>query len=341
MKAISKIAVVLLVACFAACGKKDNTQITSEVNVIEHAPKVKTEKVYLRSVNQNYDFTATVEPVVKNNINPTAPGRIRKIYVEVGDRVTVGQHLAQMDAVNLNNLETQIDNYKRMHNRVSELFEVGGASQQELDNAKLQLTIAETNLKNIQENTSLKSPITGIISARYYDNGDMYNGQQPILTVMQINPVILRINVSEMFFSKVKVGMPVEIKLDVYENESFEGKVSLVYPTIDERTRTFGVEVKLNNTQTKVRPGMFARVNINFGVIDRVVVSDRAIVKQSGSGARFVYLVEDGIVSFKQVVLGRRLDAEYELVSGVKNGDEIVISGQSKLSDGMAVEVIQ
>ncbi len=341
MKTISKIAVVLLVACFAACGKKDNTQITSEVNVIEHAPKVKTEKVYLRSVNQNYEFTATVEPVVKNNINPTAPGRIRKIYVEVGDRVTVGQHLAQMDAVNLNNLETQIDNYKRMHNRVSELFEVGGASQQELDNAKLQLTIAETNLKNIQENTSLKSPITGIISARNYDNGDMYNGQQPILTVMQINPVILRINVSEMFFSKVKVGMPVEIKLDVYENESFEGKVSLVYPTIDERTRTFGVEVKLNNTQTKVRPGMFARVNINFGVIDRVVVSDRAIVKQAGSGARFVYLVEDGIVSFKQVVLGRRLDAEYELVSGVKNGDEIVISGQSKLSDGMAVEVIQ
>ncbi len=341
MKAISKIAVVLLVACFAACGKKDNTQITSEVNVIEHAPKVKTEKVYLRSVNQNYEFTATVEPVVKNNINPTAPGRIRKIYVEVGDRVTVGQHLAQMDAVNLNNLETQIDNYKRMYNRVSELFEVGGASQQELDNAKLQLTIAETNLKNIQENTSLKSPITGIISARNYDNGDMYNGQQPILTVMQINPVILRINVSEMFFSKVKVGMPVEIKLDVYENESFEGKVSLVYPTIDERTRTFGVEVKLNNTQTKVRPGMFARVNINFGVIDKVVVSDRAIVKQAGSGARFVYLVEDGIVSFKQVVLGRRLDAEYELVSGVENGDEIVISGQSKLSDGMAVEVIQ
>jgi len=94
-----------------------------------------------------------------------------------------------MDAVNLNNLETQIANYKRIYKRVSELYEVGGASQQELDNTKLQLTVAETNLKNLQENTLLKSPINGIVASRNYDNGDMYNGQLPILTVMQINPV--------------------------------------------------------------------------------------------------------------------------------------------------------
>lgn len=116
------------------------------------------------------------------------------------------------------------------------------------------MTVAETNLKNLQENTLLKSPINGIVASRNYDNGDMYNGQLPILTVMQINPVILRINVSEMFFSKVKVGMPVDIKLDVYEGEIFNGKISLVYPTIEERTRTFGVEITLNNNNGKVRP---------------------------------------------------------------------------------------
>ena len=221
------------------------------------------------------------------------------------------------------------------------MYEVGGASQQELDNTKLQLTVAETNLKNLQENTLLKSPINGIVASRNYDNGDMYNGQLPILTVMQINPVILRINVSEMFFSKVKVGMPVDIKLDVYEGEIFNGKISLVYPTIDERTRTFGVEITLNNNNGKVRPGMFARVNINFGVIDRIVVPDQAIIKQAGSGTRYVYTIVDGKAYYKPVELGKRMDTEYELISGIDNGAEVVISGQSKLADGIAVEVIQ
>ena len=340
MKTISKIILALFVISMVACGQKE-TAGSAENNESTQAPKVKLQEVKSRDVEQKYEFTATVEPVVKNNINPTTPGRIRQIFVEVGDRVVKGQRLAQMDAVNVVNSETQIENFRRVYNRVSELFAVGGASQQELDNAKLQLTLAETNLKNLQENTLLISPIDGIVSARNYDNGDMYNGQQPILTVMQINPVLLRINVSETFFSRVKPGMPVDIKLDVYESETFAGKVSLVYPTIDERTRTFGVEIRLNNPNSKVRPGMFARVNINFGNINRVVVPDQAIIKQAGSGARFVYLYENGTVSYKQVELGRRMGSEYELISGIESGTQVVVFGQGRLADGLAVEVIR
>lgn len=339
MKTTYKILLFLFILGFTACGSKDNKGKTD--NDAASNPKVKLQQVTSRDVKQNYEFTATVEPEVKNNINPTTPGRIRQIFVEVGDQVSKGQKLAQMDALNLVNSETQIENYKRIYNRVSELFAVGGASQQELDNAKLQLTIAETNLKNLQENTMLVSPISGIVSARNFDNGDMYNGQQPILTIMQINPVQLKINVSETFFSKVKTGMPVDIKLDVYEGEKFSGKVSLVYPTVDEKTRTFPVEIRLNNPRNKVRPGMFARVNINFGTLNRVVVPDQAIIKQAGSGARFVYLYENGKVSYKQVELGRRVDNEYELISGINSGAQVVVSGQSKLNDGMTVQVIK
>lgn len=330
----------LMLVLLASCGAKETTQSTaSETDAMK--PKVKLLQVVSRDVDQSYEFTATVEPVVKNNINPTSPGRIRQIFVEVGDPVQKGQRLAQMDNANLKNSETQIDNYRRVFNRVSELFAVGGASQQELDNARLQLEIAETSFKNLQENTQLISPITGVVSARNYDNGDMYNGQQPILTVMQINPVQLKINVSETFFSRVKAGMPVEISLDVYPGETFTGKVSLVYPTIDERTRTFPVEIRLNNPGNKVRPGMFARVSINFGVLNRVVVPDLAIVKQSGSGARYVYVYNKGKVSYQQVELGRRMEAEYELISGVDSGSQVVVSGHSRLSDGIEVEVVK
>jgi len=339
MKTTYKILLFLFIVGFTACGSKENTSKTE--NDTTSKPKVKLQQVTSRNVEQNYEFTATVEPEVKNNINPTTPGRIRQIFVEVGDQVSKGQKLAQMDAANLVNSETQIENYKRIYKRVSELFAVGGASQQELDNAKLQLNIAETNLKNLQENTMLVSPISGIVAARNFDNGDMYNGQQPILTIMQINPVQLKINVSETFFSKVKTDMSVDIKLDVYEGEKFSGKVSLIYPTIDDKTRTFPVEVRLNNPRNKVRPGMFARVSINFGTLNRVVVPDQAIIKQAGSGARFVYLYENGKVSYTQVELGRRFDNEYELVSGINSGAQVVVSGQSKLNDGMAVQVIK
>jgi RND family efflux transporter MFP subunit len=337
MKKINLIPILILSIALVACGKKQDAKTETK----ELKPKVKIAQVETRDVPQNNDFTATVEPEVKNNIAPSTPGRIRKIFVEVGDRISKGQKLAQMDNAILSNSEVQIENYRRVYKRVSGLFAVGGASQQELDNAKLQLDVAETNLKNLSENTFLLSPITGIITARNYDEGDMYSGQMPIMTVMQISPVKLKINVTESFYSKVKTGMPVDVKVEVFGDEKFSGKISLIYPTIDERTRTFGVEVKINNNNGKVRPGMFARVKMNFGNIKHVVVPDIAVVKQSGSAERFVYVYADGKVSYRKIELGQRLGAEYELLSGVENGEVVVVSGQSKLNDGVEVEVVK
>jgi len=247
----------------------------------------------------------------------------------------------QMDVANLSNSETQIDNYKRNYTRTKELFAVGGASQQELDNARLQLDIAQTSIKNLSENTFLRSPISGVVTARNYDNGDMYSAQQPILIVMQINPAKLIINVSESYYSQVKVGMPIDVKFDVFKGESFQGKVNLIYPTIDERTRTFAVEIRMANNNNKVRPGMFGRVTIEFGKAKRVVVPDQAIVKQTGSGAKFVYVCKDGKVQFKQVEVGRRDGADFEILSGLTIGEQVVVAGQSKLADGIEVKVVK
>lgn len=328
---------LILAIAVTSCGKKEAEKGQAAESQL---PKVKIATVSLRDVEQAQTFTATVEPEVKNNIAPASPGRIRNIFVEVGATVSKGQRIAQMDAVNLSNSETQIENLRRTYKRVAELFSVGGASQQELDNAKLQLDVAESNMKNLSENTYLHSPINGVVTARNYDVGDMFTGQLPLLTVMQINPVKLKINISESFYSKIKVGMQVDVKVDVFENETFPAKVSLIYPVIDERTRTFTVELKLSNPGSKVRPGMFARVNMNFGTVKHVVVPDRSVVKQSGSGSRFVFVYNDGKVKYTQIELGRRIGNEYELLSGVNNGDQIVVSGLNKLQDGMEVEVV-
>ena len=106
--------------------------------------------------------------------------------------------------------------------------------------------------KNLKDNTQLLSPISGIITARNYDNGDIYAGN-PIIQVQQIKPVKLLINVSEMQYTKIKKGMDVKVVVDVYDKDEFTGKVSLIYPTIDPRTHTFAVEISISNTNEKIR----------------------------------------------------------------------------------------
>ena len=202
----------------------------------------------------------------------------------------------------------------------------------------MQLDVARSVYQNLVDNTQLLSPIDGIVTARNYDNGDMF-GAEPVVTVEQISPVKILINVSESFYTKVSKGMPVKVKVDAFDNEEFTGKVNLIYPTIDPQTRTFPVEVVMANANQKVRPGMFVRVTMNFGVKDYVVVPDQAVVKQSGAGDRFIYVYKDGKVSYNKVEIGRQLGTTYEVISGVESGDQVVVAGQSRLANGMEVEV--
>jgi RND family efflux transporter MFP subunit len=188
------------------------------------------------------------------------------------------------------------------------------------------------------ENTQLLSPIDGIVTARNYDNGDLYAGAA-ILTVEQIRPVKLLVNVSENYYSKVNKGDQAAITLDALPGETFTATVSLKYPTINAATHTFPVELMLTNKEEKVRPGMFARAQINFGTENHVVVPDMAIVKQPGSGERFVYVYDNGKVNYVKVELGQRLDDAYELIGGISDGATVVIAGQGRLADGMEVRV--
>ena len=336
MKKSFQLIALLVVAFLSSCsGGKD----TTKVEVVEEKPRVKLADVKARSVEQVQEYTATVEAEVKNNIAPASPVRIDQIFVEVGDRVSKGQKLVQMDAANLKQMKLQLENKQTEFNRTDELYKVGGASKSEWDAQKMALDVQQTAYNNLMENTTLASPINGIITARNYDNGDMYSGAAPVLVVEQITPVKLMINVSEAYFTKVRKGEDVKVTLEVYGDEEFNGKVSLVYPTIDAVTRTFPVEIKIDNRDQRIRPGMFARAILNFGSEENVVVPDLAIVKQAGSGDRYVYVYDNGTVSYNKVELGRRMGTEYELKSGVPNNSKVVIAGQSRLINGTEVDI--
>jgi RND family efflux transporter MFP subunit len=335
-KSVYWIALFAIVVCGSCSGGKNEPAVEKKEEMM---PVVKLANVSVRPVEQIQEYTATVEAEVKNNIVPQSPVRIERILVEVGDRVGKGQKLVQMDAANLKQLKLQLENQEIEFKRMNELYKIGGISKSEWDASKMALDVRRTSYENLLANTTLVSPIDGMVTARNYDNGDMYGGGNPVLTVEQITPVKLLINASEIYFTKVKKGAPVSVKVDVYGDREFAGRISLVYPTVDPATRTFPVEVKLDNKDQKVRPGMFARVTINFGTANHVVVPDRAIVKQAGSGDRYVFVYKDGRVTYNKVELGRRMGTEYELISGVENNARVVIAGQARLLNDMEVQV--
>lgn len=341
----------LAAIALTACSGKDEK--ADSKNNEENIPAVKVETVESRVVDQLGTYTASVEAQIINNISSNMPNRIKQILVDEGQRVSAGQKVVVLDDVNTFSYETQVDNARANlknvevnYNRALELFKIGGGTKQQVDameiqlvNAKNALAQAERTLRNARENTVLTSPISGVVTARNYDPGDM-TGNLPILTVARVQPVKIVINVTESELPRIHKGMPADIRFDTYGDELFKGVVSTVMPTVDPQSRTFGVEITLANADGKVLPGMFGRVTLNLGKADRVVVPDKAVVKQQGSGNQYIYVYNsDGTVSFNQVQLGQRLGSEYELLSGVEPGSQVVVSGQARLANGVKVKV--
>lgn len=325
----------LTAAMLASCGKKEQAAAVAT----EELPIVTVDVAHRIDVPQNKVYTANVEAENINNIAPATPNRIKSINVEVGDRVRKGQVLVELDKSNIDQLRINLEQIEREYNRAVQLLQIGAGTQQAVDQLKAQLDAAKSQYDNLLENTVLRSPITGVVTARNYDPGDM-TGSLPVLTVGQLAPVVkVMINVSENDLATLRQGQPVDVTFDAYPGETFSGKVQRLYPTVDTATRTFEVEVRIANATEKLKPGMFARVSIDLGTQQNVVVPDRAVVKQTGSGNKYVYVLKGNTVSYNRVDLGQRLDNAYELLSGIEDGDTVVITGQTRLADGVKVEV--
>ena len=341
MKYIKFSIITLAVAAMmTACGSKDTSTTTTGQPAEKAVPVVSVITAQAEDVDVTNTFTSNIEPYATNNIVSQTAGRIVSINVEVGDKVRKGQLLAKMDDVNLTKTRLQYVNDSTELGRLTELYKIGAISQAEYDMAKLSLNVTKKTYENLAENTYLRSPINGVVTARNYDKGDMYSMAQPIFVVEQIQPVKMLVNISESLFTQVHKGMEFDIAVDAYPNEVFKGTVNLLYPTINSATHTFPVEVICQNADQRLHPGMFARVTATFGTNHNVVVPDVAVVKQQGSGEHFIYVLNaDNTVTYTKVELGRRLGSRYEIVSGIKEGDKVVTEGQVRLKNGVSVTV--
>ena len=338
MKRLNTLLIVSAAVVLMSCGQQNqNTQ-----QVVEENPKVTVATVNAEYVSQLMVYPTTVEADIVNNIAPQSASRISKIYVEVGDKVVAGQTLARMDEVNLEKAKLQLINDSIEFGRIKQLYDIGATSQSDYEAITLKYDVSKRTYKNLLENTILRSPIAGVVTARNYDVGDMYAMAQPLFVIQKINPVKMLINISESQYSQIKKGMAVDVTTEAYGDRVFKGIVDLIHPTINAMTHTFAVEVKYANNDMALRPGMFARVTVNYGDNFRVVVPDRAVMKQVGSGEQYVYVLNaDGTVTYTVVELGRRMSNKYEVISGLNDKATVVLTGQTKLKNGITVDVVK
>lgn len=334
----SFILIALLAA--ASCGSNGSgSQAPAAMAPV--TPNVEVAVAPVRDVPQENTYASTVQAWAVNNIMPQQGGRIRSINAEVGDYVQKGQLLAQMDRTQLDQLALQVQNDELEHDRLKSLYEQGGVSQSDYETAELSYKLRKSNYANIKENTILRSPLTGFVTARNFDKGDMFSMSAPLFVVQQVVPVKLLVGVSESEYTQVKKGDKVTLTVDAFPGRTFEGKIERLYPTIDAASHTFKAEVRVPNTDKVLRPGMYARVTVNFGKRRSVVVPDQSLVKQEGTGTRFIYVLQaDSTVRYVPVQVGRHMGNEYEITEGLQGGETIVVKGQAALKDGIKVNML-
>ena len=338
-KTIKTLSLALLsVGLLASCSSSSSSKATEEqsadsVRLVEVAP------AEMRALNLSEEFTAQLEAKVVNNITAQAGGRLKQLLVKVGDRVGAGQAVARMEATQASQAQIQLADAKTNFARMDELYKVGGVSKAQWEQAKSAVDQAKLTYGNSAENTVLRSPISGFVTAKNYDNGDMTSPQLPVVVIQQIAPVKAVIGVSEQYYSYLKKGAAATLSVDALGEETFSGIVTNIFPTLDPVTHTVSTEIEVANKDLKLRPGMYARVHLDFGTKEALTVPDKAIVRQAGSGARYVYVFSGGKAVYRAVELGQQQGDLYEVVSGLNAGDQVITSAPSNLKNGLSVKL--
>ncbi len=348
MKSLLKYGLLIIsVAVVSSCNapKKKTTTTSDNDNKVEN---VRVMELETRMIARNIEYTSTLQAFEEIHMAPATPGRIDNIFVEVGNRVGKGAVLVQMDRTQLHQAELQLVNLETDFRRLDTLRKVGSVAKQQYDQLKTQYDITKANVEFLQQNTRLVAPFSGVISGKYFEAGEMYSGapnplvgKAAIVSLVQIDRLKAIVPISEKYFPLIKTGMVAEVVSDIYPDKKFSGTIFRIHPTIDPGSRSFNIELVINNSAGLLRPGMFCRASLNIDKVEATVLPAIAVLKMQGSNDRYLFIEENGKAVRIPVTMGRRYDDMVEVQSErLKKGDRVVISGQARLLDGVAVKVV-
>jgi RND family efflux transporter MFP subunit len=206
--------------------------------------------------------------------------------------------------------------------------------------------IAKNSYQFLLSNTQLKAPFSGIVSGKYFEDGEIYSGspvatigKPAIISIVQINQLKALVGISANYYPLITKGMKAEITSDIYPEMTFNGDVYKIYPTIDNATKTFTVEVKVQNNNMKLRPGMFSKVQLNLGKGNAILVPNIALIKQTGTNDMYVFVNKNNVAVKTPVKTGQMIDDKIVILEGLSDGDELIVVGQNKLENQSPIKV--
>ena len=335
MKRSSILLVAALAVLAAACGGKQTEQ-----QMEQRVEQVETAALALSDISRELEFSSTLEGWQTLNVAPSLTGKIEHIYTEVGTTVGAGTMLVRMDQNQYTTTKLTYANLGVELKRMESLRESGAVSEQVYDQTRLSYEQTKESLDFLEKNTFVRAPFSGVISARNYEDGELYSGQ-PILVLTQIHTLKALIAIPEGYYPNVKKGMQVEIVSDIYPGQVFPATIDIVYPTVDPASHTFQARLRIPNSGLKLRPGMYVKTRLSLGMARALVVPYQSVLKLTGSNDRYVFVDDGGTARRVFVELGQRFDENIEIISDqLHEGDRLVVVGQAKLVDGSKINVV-
>ncbi len=322
----------------AGCSKETEQTVAQEEERVE---QVRTTVLQPREIERVLTVSTNLQGYLTQNVAPSLTGKIEHIYCEVGDKVTKGQDLVRMDQTQYKTTKISLANLEIEKNRIEQLLRTGSATQQQYDQITTQYNSTKEQEEFLKTNTYVKAPFSGVISAKTYEDGELYSGQ-PILVLTQIDKLKALVAIPEMYFPKFKEGMKLALTSEIYPDQVFPATVEVVYPTIDASSHTFQVKIVIPNQKNLLRPGMYVSTTIGLGRENAIVAPYQSVEKLVGANDRYVFVNENGRAKRVAVTLGQRFDQEIEIIAPeIKAGVEMVTTGQHKLVDGVKINVVE
>lgn len=349
----------LLVFTIVGCGKKDSpagpvaeakaTKVDATAAPASAKPQglpVIAAKVSVASANSEVSAVGNLIASESVILRPEISGRITDLHIKEGQAVQKGARLVELDQSEMQaqlagstaNAKTESQRY----DRTKELFDKNFISQEALDIARGNMNRAKSRQKQdeaLLAKTAIHAPFSGVLGLRQVSPGAYVKAGEDIVRLDSIQSLKMDFRVPELYAPKLKPGQSVQIRVDAYPNELFDGKIYALEPSMDDKTRTVIARAEVPNGQAKLRPGMFARVNVLLETrADALWVPEQSLWPQGKDV--FVYRVVEGKARLTKVEIGLRRPGEVEILKGVQADETVVTDGQMKLKDGADVTVL-
>lgn len=315
----------------------------------ERVAVVKTEMAVEKEYHNTVVYPATLFANREANLGSSLPGKIEKFYFQEGQHVSEGDVLVDLSADVYTQAVIEYDAIKKDFERIKRLREKESISEIEYDHLKAKLDASEVKTSMLRKSTQVTAPFSGVVVDYLMEEGENYffnialdpgySNTSGILRLMQLNPLRAEIQVNEKDLKDLYVGQKVVLRADAYSDIEYNGKIKYIKPILSTMTHSATVEISIANPQLKLKPGMFAKCEIDMGHDKGIFVPMDAIVRQAGTAEDYVYRL-NGNIANKVRINRKQTHGEMVLVDSLVEGDILVTKGKSDLYSGVEVNVV-